>query len=41
MVRPARGTVLWDFDGTLAWREGLWSGCVADAVYGVAAYLRG
>jgi putative hydrolase of the HAD superfamily len=25
-----RGVVLWDFDGTLAWREGLWSGCVLE-----------
>lgn len=24
------GVVLWDFDGTLAWRPGLWSGCVIE-----------
>ncbi|HXD53453.1 MAG TPA: HAD family hydrolase [Solirubrobacteraceae bacterium] len=24
--------VLWDFDGTLAWREGLWSGCVLEVL---------
>lgn len=24
------GLVLWDFDGTLAWRPGLWSGCVIE-----------
>ena len=26
------GVVLWDFDGTLAWREGLWSGCVLEVL---------
>ncbi len=25
----AERTILWDFDGTLAYREGLWSGCLA------------
>jgi putative hydrolase of the HAD superfamily len=25
-------TIFWDFDGTLAWREGLWRRCLADAV---------
>lgn len=34
------GTILWDFDGTLAWREGLWSGCVAEAVRAVDPRLR-
>jgi len=24
--------VLWDFDGTLAWREGLWAGCVLEVL---------
>jgi putative hydrolase of the HAD superfamily len=24
--------VLWDFDGTLAWREGMWSGCALDVL---------
>jgi putative hydrolase of the HAD superfamily len=24
--------VLWDFDGTLAWRPGLWGGCVAEVL---------
>jgi putative hydrolase of the HAD superfamily len=24
--------VLWDFDGTLAYREGMWSGCLVDAL---------
>ncbi len=24
------GVVLWDFDGTLAWRPGLWSGCMIE-----------
>ena len=23
---------MWDFDGTLAWREGLWSGCVLEVL---------
>lgn len=27
-----RGVVLWDFDGTLAWRPGLWSGCVLEVL---------
>jgi len=26
------GVVLWDFDGTLAWRPGLWSGCVLEVL---------
>ena len=26
------GLVMWDFDGTLAWREGLWSGCVLEVL---------
>ncbi len=25
-------TVLWDFDGTLAYRDGLWSGCLAQVL---------
>lgn len=24
--------ILWDFDGTLAYREGLWSGCLAEVI---------
>lgn len=24
--------LIWDFDGTLAWREGLWSGCVLEVL---------
>ena len=24
--------VLWDFDGTLAWRDGMWSGCAIDVL---------
>ncbi len=24
--------MIWDFDGTLAWREGLWSGCVLEVL---------
>ena len=24
--------VMWDFDGTLAWREGLWSGCLLEVL---------
>ncbi len=24
------GVVMWDFDGTLAWRPGLWSGCMIE-----------
>jgi putative hydrolase of the HAD superfamily len=27
-----RSVVLWDFDGTLAHRDGMWSGCLADAL---------
>jgi putative hydrolase of the HAD superfamily len=27
-----RPLVIWDFDGTLAWREGLWSGCVLEVL---------
>ena len=27
-----RRVVLWDFDGTLAYRDGMWSGCLADAL---------
>jgi putative hydrolase of the HAD superfamily len=27
-----RGVVLWDFDGTLAWRPGLWGGCVLEVL---------
>jgi putative hydrolase of the HAD superfamily len=27
-----RGVVLWDFDGTLAWRPGLWSGCMLETL---------
>jgi hypothetical protein len=23
---------LWDFDGTLAWRPGMWSGCVTEVL---------
>jgi putative hydrolase of the HAD superfamily len=26
----SRGVVLWDFDGTLAWRPGLWGGCILE-----------
>ncbi len=26
------GLLLWDFDGTLAWRDGLWSGCVLEVL---------
>jgi putative hydrolase of the HAD superfamily len=26
------GLLLWDFDGTLAWRRGLWSGCVLEVL---------
>jgi hypothetical protein len=26
------GVVLWDFDGTLAWRPGLWGGCVLEVL---------
>ncbi len=26
------GVVLWDFDGTLAWRRGRWSGCLVEAL---------
>ncbi|HWL64406.1 MAG TPA: HAD family hydrolase [Actinomycetota bacterium] len=25
-------TILWDFDGTLAYRDGLWSGCLAEVL---------
>ena len=41
-IQPARGprdnacvvsgVVLWDFDGTLAWRPGLWGGCVLEVL---------
>jgi putative hydrolase of the HAD superfamily len=24
--------VMWDFDGTLAWRDGLWSGCILEVL---------
>jgi putative hydrolase of the HAD superfamily len=24
--------VIWDFDGTLAWRDGMWSGCALDVL---------
>jgi putative hydrolase of the HAD superfamily len=24
--------VIWDFDGTLAWRPGLWSGCLLETL---------
>ncbi len=27
-----RSVILWDFDGTLAWREGVWSGALLDAL---------
>jgi putative hydrolase of the HAD superfamily len=30
MIRAVRGVVLWDFDGTLAWRPGLWGGCMLE-----------
>jgi putative hydrolase of the HAD superfamily len=26
------GVVFWDFDGTLAWREGMWSRCLIQAL---------
>lgn len=26
------GVVIWDFDGTLAWRPGLWSACVLEVL---------
>jgi putative hydrolase of the HAD superfamily len=26
------GVVLWDFDGTLAWREGMWGGCLVETL---------
>jgi putative hydrolase of the HAD superfamily len=29
--------VLWDFDGTLAWRPGMWSGCVLEVLDEVEA----
>jgi putative hydrolase of the HAD superfamily len=29
---PFDGVVLWDFDGTLAFREGMWRGCLIDAL---------
>jgi putative hydrolase of the HAD superfamily len=32
MGRMARRAILWDFDGTLAYREGLWSGCLAEVL---------
>ena len=28
----AAPTILWDFDGTLAYRDGLWSGCLAEVL---------
>jgi putative hydrolase of the HAD superfamily len=28
----AKGLILWDFDGTLARREGLWSGCMVEVL---------
>lgn len=28
----AKRAILWDFDGTLAYREGLWSGCLAEVL---------
>ncbi len=31
--------ILWDFDGTLAYREGLWSGCLAEVIADVAPDL--
>lgn len=30
ILAAVTGVVLWDFDGTLAWRPGLWSGCVIE-----------
>jgi putative hydrolase of the HAD superfamily len=27
-----KGVVLWDFDGTLAWREGMWGGCLVETL---------
>jgi HAD superfamily hydrolase (TIGR01549 family) len=32
MIRAVRGVVLWDFDGTLAWRPGLWGGCMLETL---------
>lgn len=32
----AEGVVLWDFDGTLATREGMWRGCLVTALTAVA-----
>lgn len=31
MVHP-KGAILWDFDGTLAFRPGLWSGCLLETL---------
>ena len=36
-----RRVVLWDFDGTLAHRDGMWSGCLADALTVSAAGFEG
>lgn len=33
----AVSVVLWDFDGTLAYREGLWGGCVVETLDAVVA----
>ncbi|MFJ6899804.1 HAD family hydrolase [Streptomyces hokutonensis] len=32
----AEGVVLWDFDGTLAFRDGMWRGCLVDALTEIA-----
>lgn len=31
-VLSMSGVVIWDFEGTLAWRPGMWSGCVLDVL---------
>ena len=32
----AESVVLWDFDGTLAYRDGMWRGCLVEALAEVA-----
>jgi putative hydrolase of the HAD superfamily len=32
LASVSTGVVMWDFDGTLAWRPGLWSACVLEVL---------
>ena len=36
MPSVTENVVLWDFDGTLAYRDGMWRGCLVEALDEVA-----